>query len=583
MVSGLQPFTTHHIQHTKYMKTYSEYLKTTGEFGEVTEIKLPLITVVGLPNIAPFELVLFESGIVGEVFAIHKDVVELILFSKKCPAMGEKVVRTRELLQVPVGSELLGSVIDPTGQALAGSAKPAKTTKTSDLNGQVKGITTRASITQPFATGTTVIDMLLPLGKGQKQLIIGDRKSGKTSFLLTILKAQAQAGTVVVYGAIGKKQSDIKHILSFIEQEKLQKQTVVVASNSSDSPGLIYLTPFTAMTIAEGFRDEGKDVVVILDDLTTHSKFYREMSLIGKRFPGRESYPGDIFFTHSRLLERAGNFKTEGAREGEAGGVGEEGKKIGVKEVSITCLPVVEVVESDLTSYIATNIMSMTDGHIFFDQGTFAKGRRPAINVPLSVTRVGRQAQSPLKRDINQKLTAFLSLFEQMENLSHFGAELSGKVQNTIKTGERLHALFNQPKHLVIDPTVQLVIFALMWGNSIDDTSSATLSEKMQKLSDAAATNETVKKLLEEITSVNTLDDLLLQVNQKKDQLVPIIGEVTTTVTVETTPAVDSTPINQKGEPITEQNAKEQDIPHNTTTITETDSILFVPMVQENK
>ncbi len=282
------------------MKTYAQYLTTTGEFGEVTEIKLPLITVAGLPNIAPFELVLFESGILGEVFAIHKDAVEIILFTKKSPAMGEKVVRTKELLQVPVGSELLGSIIDPTGKSLE-AGKSVKTTKTSDLNGQVKGITSRLSITQPFHSGMTVIDMLLPLGKGQKQLIIGDRKTGKTSFLLTILKAQAAAGAVVIYAAVGKKQSDIKHILSYIEHEKLQKSTVVVASNSSDSPGLIYLTPFTAMTIAEGFRDEGKNVVVILDDLSTHAKFYREMSLIGKRFPGRESYPGVIFFTLSRL------------------------------------------------------------------------------------------------------------------------------------------------------------------------------------------------------------------------------------------------------------------------------------------
>lgn len=556
------------------MKTYNEYLKTTGEFGEVTEIKLPLITVVGLPNIAPFELVLFESGIVGEVFAIHKDVVEIILFSKKCPAMGEKVVRTKELLQVPVGSELLGSVIDPTGQPIVGTVKTARSGKTSDLNGHVKGITSRASITKPFHTGMTIIDMLLPLGKGQKQLIIGDRKTGKTAFLLTILKAQIAAGAVVIYAAVGKKQSDIKHIISYIEHEKLQKQTVVVAANSSDSPGLIYLTPFTAMTIAEGFRDEGRDVVVILDDLSAHAKFYREMSLIGKRFPGRESYPGDIFFTHSRLLERAGNFKIGGGEKedrmiGGVGGGEKEVKRDG--EVSITCLPVIETVESDLTSYIATNLMSMTDGHIFFDQGTFAKGRRPAINVPLSVTRVGRQAQSPLKRDINQKLTAFLSLFEQMENLSHFGAELSGKVQNTIKTGERLHALFNQPKHVVIDPNVQLVIFALMWGNSIEDTNPAMLQEKIQKLGQASAASADIAKLLAEITSVSTLDDLLLQVNQKKEQLVPIIGEVTTTAAI-TNKSYETYEPNKTDKP------KAAAIE---TTTTQTDSILFVPMVEE--
>ena len=547
------------------MKTYNDYLKITGEFGEVSEIKLPLVTVTGLPSVAPFELVLFESGIVGEVFAIHKHAVEIILFSKKSPTTGEKVVRTKELLQVPVGSELLGAVIDPTGAAIGTSAKiTAK--KTSDLNGKVKGITSRASITQPFDSGMTVIDMLLPLGKGQKQLIIGDRKTGKTAFLLSILKTQAKAGAVVVYAAIGKKQSDVRHVLAYIESEKLQKQTVVVASNSSDSPGLIYLTPFTAMTIAEGFRDEGKEVVVILDDLSTHAKFYREMSLIGKRFPGRESYPGDIFFTHSRLLERSGNFTQEGKKE----------------EVSITCLPIVETVESDLTSYIATNIMSMTDGHIFFDQGTFAKGRRPAINIPLSVTRVGRQAQSPLRRDINQKLTAFLSLFEQMENLSHFGAELSGKVQNTIKTGERIHAFLNQPKHVIIDPQIQLIIFALMWGNSIEDANPATIQEKINKLGEATQKDATLKKMIQEMTSVENLDDLLLQVNQKKNHLAAIIGEMktVTTETVITTPSPNSTTSEtaSKGEqaqPTFKVGAT------TSKTITQTDSILFVPMTDK--
>ncbi|MGB4966012.1 MAG: F0F1 ATP synthase subunit alpha [Microgenomates group bacterium] len=545
------------------MKSYNEYLKITGEFGEVTEIKLPLVTVTGLPSVAPFELVLFESGIVGEVFAIHKHAVEIILFSKKSPATGEKVVRTKELLQVPVGSELLGAVIDPTGGAIGTSAKVAAK-KTNDLNGKVMGITSRASITKPFDSGMTVIDMLLPLGKGQKQLIIGDRKTGKTSFLLSILKAQAKTGTVVIYAAIGKKQSDVRHVLAYIESEKLQKQTVVVASNSSDSPGLIYLTPFTAMTIAEGFRDEGKDVVVILDDLSTHAKFYREMSLIGKRFPGRESYPGDIFFTHSRLLERSGNFLQEGKKE----------------EVSITCLPVVETVESDLTSYIATNIMSMTDGHIFFDQGTFAKGRRPAINIPLSVTRVGRQAQSPLRRDINQKLTAFLSLFEQMENLSHFGAELSGKVQNTIKTGERIHAFLNQPKHVIIDTHIQLVVFALMWGNSIEDADPASIQEKIRKLAEASEKDAGLKKTLLEITSVENLDDLLLQVNQKRDQFSAIIGEVKTVttetvVTTEPPAAPGSTPATTPANPPTPQTTTV------TKTITQTDSILFVPMTDK--
>ncbi|OGK19105.1 hypothetical protein A3D80_03065 [Candidatus Roizmanbacteria bacterium RIFCSPHIGHO2_02_FULL_40_13b] len=529
--------------------TYEDYLKKTGEYGEVTDIKLPLVTVVGIPTCSLSEIVYFQSGIVGQVFAIHRSHIEIILFNKKSPAMAERVVRTGEKLSVPVGIELLGHSINPIGENLLGGAS-IKTKTYRPLDGPLPGITARASIKKPLHTGVTLVDMLLPLGKGQKQLIIGDRKTGKTSLLLTMLKAQVLDGAVVIYTGIGKKQSDIKHILSYLEKENIAHKTVLVASTSSDSPGMIYLTPFTAMSIAEGFRDLGMDVVVVFDDLSTHAKFYREMSLIGKRFPGRESYPGDIFFTHSRLLERAGNFKIEKG------------------EVSITALPVVETIESDLTSYIATNIMSMTDGHIFFDQGTFAKGRRPAINVPLSVTRVGRQAQSPLKRDINQKLTAFISLFEQMENLSHFGAELSGKVQNTLKTGEKLNVLFNQGKHTIIPEGVQLVVFALIWGNMIEDIDATVLEEKITKLSDPKAV-----ALIKDITSGVNLDELLLKANQKKPELEQFLGVFKTVVTetVTTTPA----PPTEPGSP-DDKNKPTQTT--QTTEFSQTDSVLFVPI-----
>lgn len=480
------------------MKKFEEYLNEIKEYGEVIRLNKPLITVSGLPHVRAREIVLFEGGTFGEVFSVNRDSVEIILFTNEEPVSGERAVRTNELLEITVGKELLGGLIDPMGRFVNRTVNTTIKDKRS-LHVRPSGILQRETITSPVSTGISVVDIMLPLGKGQKELVIGDRKSGKTSFLLTIAKSQAQQGLIIVFAAIARKRSSIKRITEFFEKEKVMDKTVVVATTSFDSPGLIYLTPYTAMSIAEYFRDNGQNVLVILDDLSAHAKFYREMSLVAGRFPGRESYPGDIFFTHARLLERAGNFKGD---------------------FSITCLPVVETIESDLTSYVATNIMSMTDGHIFFDQGTFAKGHRPAINIPLSVTRVGRQAQSPLKRDINHELSAFLSSYDRMQNLAHFGAELSGKVQNILATGDKIFTFFNQGNFFVIPEEVQLTIFALIWANLLP---GEKIEEAREKLTEQAK-NEDVLKMLKEVVTATNLDELILHVGQKRDQLFNLIG-----------------------------------------------------------
>lgn len=484
------------------MKDFKTYLATIKEYGEVVQVNQPIVSVVGLPGLKPRELVLFESGVAGQVFSLGENEAEIVLFTKDAVTMGERVVRTDEFLSVPVGKELLGALLDPLGRPMDGTTLP-DTIESRTTEGEVLGVFSRVLINKPLSSGVMVVDLLLPLGRGQKQLIIGDRKTGKTSFLLTIVKNQVRNGTIVIYAAIGRKQSDIKKVIEFFKKEGINKNIVTIASTSYDSPGLIYITPFSAMAVAEYFRDQGQDVVVIFDDLTTHAKFYREMSLIGRRFPGRESYPGDIFFVHARLLERSGNFIHE--KKG---------------EVSITSLPVIETVEGDLTGYIPTNVMSMTDGHIFFDQSTFAKGRRPAINVPLSVTRVGRQTQSALKRDINHKLTAFLTSFEQMQNLAHFGAELSGKVQSILKTGEKIYNLFNQPNHSIVDDEIQLILFSLIWSNTIESTDIAELSKKLEE----GLKDKTTRTQVDTIMKAQNLDELILRVNQNKELLLRLLG-----------------------------------------------------------
>ncbi len=525
------------------MTLFQENLKTIGEYGVITELRYPLVTINGLPLVRAREILYFEKGAIGEVYSITPDYVEAVLLTNDPVFIGEQVARSGNFLKIPISSSLLGSVITPIGESYGSLSNNFKPEKSVEVEHKPLGIEYRESIRESLHSGVMLVDLLLPLGKGQKQLVIGDRKTGKTTFLLTLMKNQIAQGAIVIYGAIARKQRDIKQLIEFINKENLSENVVIVATTSFDSPGLIFLTPFTAMTIAEYFRDQGHHVVVIFDDLTSHAKFYREISLIASRFPGRESYPGDIFFTHARIMERAGNFKVNQTIKGsdsqktvvEKSAVGNsEAQNIRqsanvkidptnsptIREVSISCFPVVETTEADLTSYIATNIMAMTDGHIFFDQGTFAKGRRPAINIGLSVTRVGRQAQTPLKRDINQKLIRLLSEYEQMSNLAHFGAELSGKVQKTLNLGETIYELLNQSNHTPIREEVQLILIALVWGGEIDTNQLDELKERMN----AAGKVETDRNFMLTLVKADTLYDLSLNLKKNKKELFELIG-----------------------------------------------------------
>lgn len=482
------------------MKNYQYYLKKIGEYGNVKEVNYPIVNVVGLPHAKAQEIVMFEKGQIGEVFSLEKDSIEILLFSKEPILNGDQVVRTDQFVSVTVGEELLGKIIDPLGSPVISGEKPAELKEKKELDTTVLGIDSRKRIERPFLTGVTVVDLLVPLGKGQRELIIGDRKTGKSAFLLTAVKNQVSQGTIVIYAAIGKKKSDVKKLEEFFEKEKLTQSVIMVTSDPFDSPSLIYLTPYCAMSIAEYFRDLGRDSVVIFDDLSTHAKFYREISLLGKRFPGRESYPGDIFYVHAKLLERAGNFKHK-----------EKG------EVSITALPIVETVEGDLSGFIATNIMGMTDGHIFFDSDIFYKGRRPAINVSLSVTRVGRQTQSPLKRELNREVTAFMANYDKVQNYSHFGAELSEKIKSILKTGEKIQIFFDQHYTLIVPEEIQLILFSLIWLHYLDDKSAEEIDEFRKKLVDAFQDSR-IKKTFSEITRSDTFHDLLLKVAKRKEE-----------------------------------------------------------------
>jgi F-type H+-transporting ATPase subunit alpha len=483
------------------MSAFESFLEKVGEFGIAQEIKHPIVTLSGLPHAKPNEIVLTESGQLGEVFSIERDSVKVMIFSKDPIRVGTRVTRTGSILSIPVGDELLGQVINPLGEAIYKAAGYRPPTFMREIDQEVKKINERARIVDPLNTGIAVIDLLVPMGKGQRELVLGDRKTGKTAFLNTIIKQQVKEGALVVYAMIGKKKGEIKRMVEYFEAEKILPRMIFIATDSQDASSSIFLTPFSAMTIAEYYRERGQDVLLLFDDLTTHAKFYREVSLLSNRFPGRDSYPGDIFFTHAKLLERAGNVK-----------IGEKGS------AAITCLPIVETIQGDLTGYIQTNLMGITDGHIYFDSNVFYNGRRPAINVGLSVTRVGKQTQSKLKKQISSQLTAFLASYEKMLSFSHFGAELSKEMIQNLKRGEKLYHFFDQHFDMVIPQEVQLTMLAMVWNGVFHESTKDEIVAYRKNLV-AHSNDPKVGDMLKKITAVDKFEELIENVSKIQDDL----------------------------------------------------------------
>lgn len=486
------------------MDLFNQYLKKTGEYGMVYQVSHPIVFIEGLPKVKTHEVIMFESGQKAEVFSINRGKIEARIFSHEPVRVGTKVTRTDELLSVPVGGELLGHTINPLGELLDQSIKFTPPKELRDLDAKPIGISGRQKITTPLATGISLIDLLIPLGRGQRELIIGDRKTGKTSVLLTTIKKQVSEGVIAIYAAIAKKKSDIKKIQEFFKQEKIDDKVIIVATSSYDSPSLIFQTPYAAMAIAEYFRDKGQHTLLILDDLSTHAKFYRELSLLARRFPGRDSYPGDIFYVHSKLLERGGNFKHPT-----------------VGEVSITCLPVIEIVEGDFTGYVSTNVMGITDGHIYLDSNIFYQGMRPAVNIPLSVTRVGRQTLDKLSREINKTLTSFLSTYDKLQNLAHFGQELTDDVKKNLRLGELVYKFFNQSYHETVPVPVQLIILSLILQNGIENKE---MLDKVKKglINAYMFPHHGGQKLLFDIKNTNDINVFNENVLKHKEKLLTI-------------------------------------------------------------
>lgn len=455
---------------------FEEYLEKIGEIGYVEEMMHSIVYASGIPGVKPYESVIFENGNFGQIISMTKDRAEILVLGNSQITVGMKLARTGDMLQVPVGDEYVGRMIDPLGNPMD-SGKPIKNTRFSAIDTQPHGMVGRKQVEKPLETGVTIVDLVIPLAKGQRELVIGDRKTGKTEFLLQMIMSQAKKGTICIYAIIGQRQQDIMDRYTFFKENNISDKVIIIATSSSDTSGLIYITPFSAITVAEFYRDKGFDVLLILDDMTTHARIYREISLLAKRFPGRNSYPGDIFYLHSRIMERAGNFKRG----------------------SITAIPVAETVMGDLSGYLQTNLMGMTDGHIFFDIDLFNQGKRPAVSPYLSVTRVGHKPQSSLLRDISRELLGFLVRYEKMKQFVHFGAEAGETIKGVLEMGKRIDIFFTQNTTDIVPLNINALILGGIWAGVWNETKFTDLKNIIEKIINKYTSDQSYQKTVDQM------------------------------------------------------------------------------------
>ena len=406
------------------------------EVGQVLSVGDGIARVYGLDNVQAGEMVEFENGVRGMALNLETDNVGVVIFgADRDLKEGQTVKRTGAIVDVPVGKELLGRVVDALGNPIDGKG-PIKAAKRARVDVKAPGIIPRKSVHEPMATGLKSVDALIPVGRGQRELIIGDRQTGKTAIALdTILNQKSiNSGTdekqklYCVYVAIGQKRSTVAQFVKVLEERGAMEYSIVIAATASDPAPMQFLAPFAGCAMGEYFRDNGMHAVIIYDDLSKQAVAYRQMSLLLRRPPGREAYPGDVFYLHSRLLERA-------AKMGDAAGDG-----------SLTALPVIETQANDVSAYIPTNVISITDGQIFLETDLFYQGIRPAVNVGLSVSRVGSAAQTKATKKVAGKIKGELAQYREMAAFAQFGSDLDAVTQRLLNRGARLTELLKQPQ-----------------------------------------------------------------------------------------------------------------------------------------
>jgi F-type H+/Na+-transporting ATPase subunit alpha len=455
--------------------------------GVVTEVFDGIVKASGLQNAKASEVVTFPNGVEGIVLNLEEDSIGIIVLGEyKGIREGDEIHATGRILDIPVGDGLLGRVLNARGQAIDGKGAIATST-TYPVERIAPGVITRQSVDQPLQTGVKAIDALVPIGRGQRELIIGDRKTGKTAIAIDTIINQKGQNTICVYVSIGQKESRLRTITELLRSRGAMDYTVIVSAGASDPAALSYLAPYAGTAIAEYFMDKQKDVLIIYDDLSKHAIAYREISLLLRRPPGREAFPGDVFYLHSRLLERA-------CRRNKEHGGG-----------SITALPIIETQANDLSAYIPTNVISITDGQIFLETDLFYKGIRPAINVGNSVSRVGSSAQIKAMKKVAGTLKLDLAQYRELESFAQFGSDLDESTKRQLERGKRAVEMLKQIQYAPV-PTVHQVIslYALTRG-FIDSIAVSDIAKFESGLIEYVEVN--AKNFITDITSTGIWTD----------------------------------------------------------------------------
>ena len=439
------------------------------EVGTIVSVATGIAKVSGLPNVGFEELVKFPGGVLGIAFNVDEDEIGVVLLGDySLLHAGDEVERTGRVMDVAVGDGLVGRVIDPLGEPLDGKG-PVVTSRRLPIERPAPPIMDRAPVTVPLQSGLKVIDALIPIGRGQRELILGDRQTGKTAIAIDTILNQRGGDVVCVYCAIGQRASAVAKAVAVLREKGAMDYTVVVVTEGNDPPGLAYIAPYAGTSIAEHFMEAGRDVLIVYDDLTHHARAYRELSLLLRRPPGREAFPGDIFYIHSRLLERATHLRE------------------GLKSGSLTALPIIETEAQDISAYIPTNLISITDGQIYLSPSLFELGVLPAVDVAKSVSRVGGDAQRAAYRSVAGDLKLAYAQFEELETFARFGASLDANTRASIEHGRRIRACLKQAEGAPVSVPAQIAILVALTAKLFDVVPLERMTEAEHAVREAAA------------------------------------------------------------------------------------------------
>lgn len=455
------------------------------DVGTVLQIGDGIALIHGLNDVMAGELIEFKSGVLGLAQNLEESNVGVIILGPYADIKeGDEVKRTGRIMEVPVGNELIGRVVNPLGQPIDGQG-PVNTTSTRPVEKKATGVMDRKSVDEPLQTGIKAIDALVPIGRGQRELIIGDRQTGKTTVAIDTILNQADQDTICIYVAIGQKDSTVRANVEKLRQEGALDYTIVVSASAADPAPMLYIAPYSGVAMAEEFMFAGKDVLIVYDDLTKQAAAYRELSLLLRRPPGREAYPGDVFYLHSRLLERAAKLNDD------LGGG------------SITALPIIETQAGDIAAYVPTNVISITDGQIFLQSDLFFSGVRPAINAGQSVSRVGGSAQIKAMKKVAGTLRLDLASYRELESFAQFGSDLDEFTAKKLERGKRTVEILKQDKNKPLPVENQVLIIYALTKGYLDDIPVEDITRFEEELNLWAKSNAT--ELLNEIKTSGAL------------------------------------------------------------------------------